>query len=297
MADTIISRAEAKAQGLLRYFTGKPCERGHVAERIISSYKCLECAREDSVAKRAADPEKARERDRQWREKSPEKVRANLARYRDAHRDRRNAESRARRSEPGPQRDARLARRRELRASRRDELNAKNKADYVANPERRREIAKRSYEKHIEKSRARNRKWREENSDKVSAYRMGPGRQKQKEWEKNNREFLYEYHKEYRKNNKDRIYARVNHRRALKKASPGQYTAEEANAILEAQRHRCANCKADLRKVARHIDHIIPLSRGGSNDKSNIQWLCKPCNLSKHAKDPIQFAQEQGRLL
>lgn len=38
----IISRADAKAQGLTRYFTGKPCKHGHVSERIIAG-QCCEC--------------------------------------------------------------------------------------------------------------------------------------------------------------------------------------------------------------------------------------------------------------
>jgi hypothetical protein len=32
--NTVISRQEALAQGVKRYFTGKPCCRGHVAERL-----------------------------------------------------------------------------------------------------------------------------------------------------------------------------------------------------------------------------------------------------------------------
>jgi len=41
----------------------------------------------------------------------------------------------------------------------------------------------------------------------------------------------------------------------------------------------------------------MPLSRGGSNDKYNLQLLCPTCNLKKSAKDPIDFAQENGNLL
>lgn len=39
----IITRTEAQAQGLKRYFTGKPCKHGHVAERLASNNRCCEC--------------------------------------------------------------------------------------------------------------------------------------------------------------------------------------------------------------------------------------------------------------
>lgn len=39
----IIERSEAKKFGLLRYFTGKPCGNGHVAERLVSTKGCLDC--------------------------------------------------------------------------------------------------------------------------------------------------------------------------------------------------------------------------------------------------------------
>ena len=41
----IISRAEAKAKGLKRYFTGKPCKHGHVAERQVFNATCVKCER------------------------------------------------------------------------------------------------------------------------------------------------------------------------------------------------------------------------------------------------------------
>jgi 5-methylcytosine-specific restriction endonuclease McrA len=66
--------------------------------------------------------------------------------------------------------------------------------------------------------------------------------------------------------------------------------------ILESQEFRCVYCKANLRKVKRHIDHIVPLSRGGSCDRGNIQYLCAPCNLSKGHMDPIEFARRRGLL-
>jgi len=40
-----ISRELARERGLLRYFTGKPCKHGHVAERLLSNRECVVCAR------------------------------------------------------------------------------------------------------------------------------------------------------------------------------------------------------------------------------------------------------------
>ena len=41
----IITRADAIAKGLKRYFTGLPCKRGHVCERVVSTKTCVECKR------------------------------------------------------------------------------------------------------------------------------------------------------------------------------------------------------------------------------------------------------------
>jgi hypothetical protein len=46
------TRAEAKAQGLKRYFTGVPCPQGHVVERYVSSSACRACIRLKMIAKR-----------------------------------------------------------------------------------------------------------------------------------------------------------------------------------------------------------------------------------------------------
>lgn len=38
-----VTRQQALAQGLKRYFTGVPCKRGHVTERDVAQRRCLEC--------------------------------------------------------------------------------------------------------------------------------------------------------------------------------------------------------------------------------------------------------------
>src|SRR5579872_2342906 len=41
----IVTRAQARADGLTHYFTGKPCKSGHVAERYLSNGSCVDCER------------------------------------------------------------------------------------------------------------------------------------------------------------------------------------------------------------------------------------------------------------
>lgn len=45
----------------------------------------------------------------------------------------------------------------------------------------------------------------------------------------------------------------------------------------------CAKCGAT---TALSVDHIIPLSRGGTHDRENLQCLCLPCNMRKSWRVP-----------
>lgn len=67
-------------------------------------------------------------------------------------------------------------------------------------------------------------------------------------------------------------------------------------ALMKLQRGLCAYCKCDIHS-GYHVDHIVPLARGGKHRADNIQLLCGPCNLRKSDRDPIEFAQLNGRLL
>lgn len=51
----------------------------------------------------------------------------------------------------------------------------------------------------------------------------------------------------------------------------------------------CFWCNMPVPKATRHIDHIIPLSRGGPHSAENLVASCAHCNCSKRAKMPHEF--------
>lgn len=115
--------------------------------------------------------------------------------------------------------------------------------------------------------------WRQENHDKVIA--------QQRAWrEKNPLSHV--------------IYAQ--NRRTRKLEAGGEFTVDDVLELVSLQKNKCASCLKKL-SAGYHVDHIMPLFRGGTNDKYNLQILCPTCNLKKHAKDPIEWAQKNGRLL
>lgn len=203
----VISKSEARAQGLRRFFTGRPCKHGHLSERETRTSRCVECRRVHGVAEHR--------------------------RYYVAHKERLNAISRA----------------------------------YYANlPEDKKRAAQ-------ERWRAFRRLYAQSNTDKERARR-----------------------REYYAANKQKYSAYVHNRNARKRNAPGTHTPADINKIRKLQRDRCALCRLPLNGKG-EIDHILSIKSGGSNWPRNLQLLCKPCNRSKNAKDPIEHARSLGFLL
>jgi len=220
----IISRKEAIAKGLKRYFNGKPCKYGHVAENYVRG-ECVVCRDRRRAAYDAANRERAAARSKKRYEADPNRARAYAAAYREIHR---------------------------------------------------------------EKVLERTAKWRSQNREYERRYRA--------EYWAANADRLKAGHLAWLAANpgKDASYSRNRH--ARKKAADGSHTAADVQRIHDAQRGKCAYCKTTLGKRY-HVDHIQPLSKGGSNWPANLQILCATCNGSKHARDPIDYARTLGLLL
>lgn len=65
---------------------------------------------------------------------------------------------------------------------------------------------------------------------------------------------------------------------------------QDAAAVLRLRIQRegwadCANCPARCLPSAVDVDHITPLSKGGTDTPDNVQVLCRPCHKAKTRVD------------
>lgn len=95
---------------------------------------------------------------------------------------------------------------------------------------------------------------------------------------------------QYFKNNPDQFRADRAKRRALVRNAEGTYTAADIKAIYEKQEGNCYWCGKHVGKEY-HVDHFMPLSKGGSNWPDNLVIACPQCNLSKGAKLPDEWSR------
>ena len=88
---------------------------------------------------------------------------------------------------------------------------------------------------------------------------------------------------------------------------PGTRTAWPRGMRERLHREQQGICMYSRNKLfvgASHIDHIIPVNQGGTNDRENLQLLCAGCNLRKSDRNDAEFRhryrsllpQQQGRM-
>lgn len=111
-----------------------------------------------------------------------------------------------------------------------------------------------------------------------------------RKWASENRDKVNEASRKYWRKNKDRHKLHIIIRRARLAEADGSFTKEEWQQLKEKYAHKCAICgeKEPFRQYRKKltIDHIMPISKGGSNDITNIQPACFNCNSIK--KDRIK---------
>jgi len=102
--------------------------------------------------------------------------------------------------------------------------------------------------------------------------------------------------KKYRESTNGKIIRKNLQNKRRIKENKGDITNQQI-INLEQNAKVCYWCNASLKNKKVHIDHYIPLSKGGEHTLSNLVVSCKSCNNKKHAKMPEEFANSIGRLL
>ena len=83
------------------------------------------------------------------------------------------------------------------------------------------------------------------------------------------------------KNNSEYTRHNASIQNARRKGAPGSHTLQEWNELKRRCNYTCQRCGRKEPEIKLTKDHIIPISKGGTSDISNIQSLCKTCNCSK----------------
>jgi 5-methylcytosine-specific restriction endonuclease McrA len=120
-------------------------------------------------------------------------------------------------------------------------------------------------------------------------------------WKANNKDKIREYNKKYRYNAylkyKETEHGKLankrkRHKRRAIMENAGTFTNEQWQERLAEYNYCCAYCYNPFPVNELTIDHMLPLSRGGTNTIDNLVPSCKPCNSRKKDKTPLEMLQK-----
>jgi 5-methylcytosine-specific restriction endonuclease McrA len=182
---------------------------------------------------------------KRWKEKNPEKVKAQALK----------------------ERDKRLPRMREYvrerYAKEPEVMRERRRAFYAKDPEKHRAKRRQEIAEHPEREAVRRRKYYEKHREEIVAKMVkrrrdsGAAAEGMRRWKKE------------------------------KEEAPGSFTKAEFAELVESVEGRCVYCWEQPEVLTQ--DHIVPLSRGGSDYITNIVPACRSCNASKGARTPEEW--------
>ena len=106
------------------------------------------------------------------------------------------------------------------------------------------------------------------------------------------RELNLEKTRQYYKDNKQKFKDyELKRRKSLDLMTDNTVTKEALEELMNVQNSKCYHCGTDLTKLNScdiHLDHYMPLSKGGMHSIGNVVWSCVSCNKSKFTTVPDQ---------
>lgn len=146
------------------------------------------------------------------------------------------------------------------------------------------------HSRHKEKENARCRQWAKDNPERNSenSKRWWNSQHQERRHElskasyQRHRDEKIKYSAEWQKRNPELLLTYRRNTRHRKKAGGGTVTHEQWTEILERFNNQCPGCGSTTEPLT--MDHIVPVSNGGSHSASNVQPLCRPCNTRKGTK-------------
>lgn len=164
-----------------------------------------------------------------------------------------------------------------------DKVRQQKREHGKRHPDKIQALNKRSYEKHKEVRKAKQRDYGKTENARLSARRHYL----------KHRDTILVKKKEYAINNPEKVRTNWRNMRALRVNAIGKHTANDILRMYEEQEGRCGYCGITLDNKY-HVDHMQPVSRGGSNWPDNLIVCCAECNLNKHNKTLEEWIKVRG---
>jgi 5-methylcytosine-specific restriction endonuclease McrA len=166
-----------------------------------------------------------------------------------------------------------------------EHARATNNRNYEANKAELREKHRQYQRDHKEEAAERRRRWAQQNPERARAHSL--------KWREKNIDAVRLKDRNWTRDNPEKNRAKSHIRRARVLNAGGSHTAHDVELQFKMQNGICWWCDKPVGDDY-HVDHRIPLTRGGSNAAENICISCPTCNLSKKNKLPQEW---NGRLL
>lgn len=162
---------------------------------------------------------------------------------------------------------------------------------YEANKDKIRARAIQRYYEQKEKCDAQSKQYHQEHKEQYSEY--------WKRYREENKDYYIQYKNKWRKENKDKVkhhnQSRRKHHRIAGKLPIKRVQMVYEDNIKQYGALTCYLCLKSIPFGGDHLEHKIPVSRGGTNEYENLGVACSFCNMSKCDKTYEEYVKDKIR--